>query len=196
MGTSVSIPIRAQYLRAKRQFAHAILFFRLGDCYEMFGDDAPVGARELNLALTVRQFTGGERVPACSVPHHAVEAYLTRLVSAGYTVAICEQIGDPRTATGIVEREVVRVVTPFSSLARRHRSTLDCPQGGGGVAPVLFGGGMVGAGVSGTPSAVTTGARDVDSRDTGTVRAGKSMPVAMPVVQLALFDGIAEPVAP
>ncbi len=96
----------------KAQFPGAIMFFRLGDFYEMFDDDALTGARELELTLTSREFARGERAPMCGVPYHAAETYIARLVARGYKVAICEQIGDPRAAKGLVEREVVRVVTP------------------------------------------------------------------------------------
>src|SRR5579875_1037253 len=108
--TSVSTPVREQYLRLKGQFPSAIMFFRLGDFYEMFDEDALVGARELDLTLTSREFAKGERAPMCGVPYHAAENHLARLVSRGYKVAICEQIGDPRAAKGLVERQVVRVV--------------------------------------------------------------------------------------
>jgi len=108
----VSTPVRNQYLRIKAQFPNAILFFRLGDFYEMFDEDARTGSRELEVTLTSREFAKGERAPMCGVPFHAAEAHITRLVSRGYKVAVCEQIGDPRAAKGLVEREVVRVVTP------------------------------------------------------------------------------------
>jgi len=123
----VSSPVRDQYLRLKKQFPHAIMFFRLGDFYEMFDDDAVVGSRELGLHLTKRDFSKGERSPMCGVPYHSAETHLTRLVQRGYKVAICEQIGDPRTSKGIVDREVVRVVTPGTAVepglveAKRNR---------------------------------------------------------------------------
>ena len=112
----MSTPIRNQYLRQKAQFPGSIMFFRLGDFYEMFDDDALTGARELELTLTSREFGKGERAPMCGVPYHAAENYIARLVSRGYKVAICEQIGDPRTSKGLVEREVVRVVTPGTAV--------------------------------------------------------------------------------
>jgi DNA mismatch repair protein MutS len=112
----VSTPIRNQYLRLKAQFPGAIMFFRLGDFYEMFDDDALTGSRELELTLTSREFARGERSPMCGVPYHAAENHIARLVARGYKVAICEQIGDPRTAKGLVEREVVRVVTPGTTV--------------------------------------------------------------------------------
>src|SRR5437868_15173539 len=92
------------------------MFFRLGDFYEMFDDDALTGSRELELTLTSREFARGERSPMCGVPYHAAEHHIARLVARGYKVAICEQIGDPRTAKGLVEREVVRVVTPGTTV--------------------------------------------------------------------------------
>src|SRR5437763_15610028 len=92
------------------------MFFRLGDFYEMFGDDALPGWRELELTLTAREFARGEGSPMCGAPYHAAENHIARLVARGYKVAICEQIGDPRTAKGLVEREVVRVVTPGTTV--------------------------------------------------------------------------------
>ncbi len=123
----MSSPVRDQYLRLKKQFPDAIMFFRLGDFYEMFDDDAVVGSRELGLHLTKRDFSKGERSPMCGVPYHSAETHLTKLVQRGYKVAICEQIGDPRTSKGIVDREVVRVVTPGTAIepglveAKRNR---------------------------------------------------------------------------
>jgi DNA mismatch repair protein MutS len=105
-------PIRAQYLGVKRQYPDAILFFRLGDFYEMFDEDAELVSRELEIALTRRDFGRGERSPMAGVPHHAAEGYIARLIAKGYRVAVCEQMTDPALARGLVEREVVRVVTP------------------------------------------------------------------------------------
>ena len=102
-----------QYLEAKRQYRDAIVFFRMGDFYEMFYEDALVAARALDLTLTSRsKDTDGGSIPMCGVPYHAAETYLTRLVKKGFRVAICEQVEDPRKATGLVKREVVRVVSP------------------------------------------------------------------------------------
>jgi len=114
----MSTPVRRQYLTLKAQFPNAILFFRLGDFYEMFDEDALVGSRELELHLTSREFTKGERAPMCGVPYHAAETHIARLVSRGYKVAVCEQLGDPRDTKGkgLVEREVVRVVTPGTAV--------------------------------------------------------------------------------
>ena len=104
-------PLMEQYLAVKRQYADAVVFFRLGDFYEVFFDDAPPVATLLDLTLTARD--GGEgKVPMCGVPHHAVQGYVARLVKAGKKVALCEQVEDPKTAKGLVKREVTRVVTP------------------------------------------------------------------------------------
>ncbi len=108
----MSTPARLQYLRFKAQYPDAILFYRLGDFYEMFDDDARIGARELDLTLTGRDFAKGERVPMAGVPHHALETYVARLVVKGFKVAVCEQMSDPRAARGLVDREIVRVITP------------------------------------------------------------------------------------
>ncbi len=102
-----------QYLDAKRQFRDAIVFFRMGDFYEMFYEDALVAARALDLTLTSRsKDAGGNGIPMCGLPYHAVDGYLTRMVKKGFRVAICEQVEDPRKAKGLVKREVVRVVSP------------------------------------------------------------------------------------
>jgi DNA mismatch repair protein MutS len=106
-------PAMRQYFEAKRQYRHAIVFFRMGDFYEMFYEDALVAARALDLTLTSRaKDASGAAVPMCGVPYHAVDTYLARLVRKGYRVAICEQVEDPRKAKGVVRREVVRVVSP------------------------------------------------------------------------------------
>ncbi len=102
-----------QYFDAKRQYRDAIVFFRMGDFYEMFYEDALVAARALDLTLTSRsKDADGGSIPMCGVPYHAAETYLTRLVKKGFRVAICEQVEDPRKATGLVRRDVVRVVSP------------------------------------------------------------------------------------
>ncbi len=102
-----------QYLDAKRQHRDAIVFFRMGDFYEMFYEDALVAARALDLTLTSRsKDAGGGAIPMCGVPYHALDGYLARLVTKGFRVAICEQVEDPKKAKGIVRREVVRVVSP------------------------------------------------------------------------------------
>ncbi len=104
-------PIRKQYLEIKRQYPNAILFFRLGDFYETFDQDAEIAARELDIVLTSRPVGKGVRVPLAGIPHHAAENYLARLIERGFHVAICEQVGD-QPDKGIFPREVVRVVTP------------------------------------------------------------------------------------
>lgn len=108
-------PIRKQYLQIKRQYPNAILFFRLGDFYETFDQDAEITARELDIVLTSRPVGKGVRVPLAGIPHHAVENYLARLIERGFHVAICEQVGD-QPIKGIFPREVVRVVTPGTLL--------------------------------------------------------------------------------
>jgi DNA mismatch repair protein MutS len=104
-------PIRRQYLRIKQKYPQIIVFFRLGDFYEAFDDDAKTVSRELELVLTSREMGRGQRFPMAGIPHHALDGYLARLISKGYKVAICEQISEPKTK-GLVEREVIRVVTP------------------------------------------------------------------------------------
>jgi DNA mismatch repair protein MutS len=106
-------PAMRQYLDAKRQHRSAIVFFRMGDFYEMFYEDALVAARALDLTLTSRsKDPNGTAIPMCGVPFHAAEGYISRLVSKGYRVAVCEQVEDPKKAKGVVKREVVRVVSP------------------------------------------------------------------------------------
>ncbi|HJD33561.1 MAG TPA: DNA mismatch repair protein MutS [Candidatus Mediterraneibacter tabaqchaliae] len=105
-----------QYMETKAQYQDCILFYRLGDFYEMFFDDALTASRELEITLTGKNCGQEERAPMCGVPYHAVESYLNKLVSKGYKVAICEQVEDPKTAKGIVKRDVVRIVTPGTNL--------------------------------------------------------------------------------
>ncbi len=105
-------PMMTHYLDTKKQYPDCILFYRLGDFYEMFFEDAQTVARELELTLTGKDCGLEERAPMCGVPYHAVEGYLSRLVQKGYKVAIAEQMEDPRQAKGLVKREVIRVVTP------------------------------------------------------------------------------------
>ncbi len=109
-------PMMKQYMETKSQYQDCILFYRLGDFYEMFFDDALTASRELEITLTGKNCGQEERAPMCGVPYHAVESYLNKLVSKGYKVAICEQVEDPKTAKGIVKREVVRIVTPGTNL--------------------------------------------------------------------------------
>jgi len=105
-------PIRSQYLKIKRSYPQAIVFFRLGDFYETFDDDAKLVSSELEITLTSREMGKGQRYPMAGIPHHALDNYLAKLINKGYKVAICEQMGEPKAGRGIVEREVVRVVTP------------------------------------------------------------------------------------
>ena len=104
-------PVRKQYLDIKREHPDAIVFFRLGDFYETFDDDAEIAARELDIVLTSRNIAKGQRIPMAGIPHHAAENYIARLIDKGYHVAICEQIGS-EPVRGLVPRKVVRVVTP------------------------------------------------------------------------------------
>ena len=105
-------PMMQKYLETKEQYKDCILFYRLGDFYEMFFDDAITASRELELTLTGKDCGQEERAPMCGIPHHAAETYIARLIAKGYKVAICEQLQDPKEAKGIVERGVIRVVTP------------------------------------------------------------------------------------
>lgn len=109
-------PMMQQYMKTKEQYKDCILFYRLGDFYEMFFEDAITASRELEITLTGRNCGMEERAPLCGVPYHAVEGYLNRLVQKGYKVAICEQVEDPKLTKGIVKREVVRIVTPGTNL--------------------------------------------------------------------------------
>jgi DNA mismatch repair protein MutS len=101
-----------QYLRIKSQYPDTILFYRMGDFYEMFFEDAQVASRELEITLTSRNKADEESVPLCGVPHHAADTYIAKLIQRGYKVAVCEQTEDPKQAKGLVDREVVRVITP------------------------------------------------------------------------------------
>lgn len=105
-------PMMQNYLKTKEEYKDCILFYRLGDFYEMFFDDAITASRELELTLTGKDCGQEERAPMCGIPHHAAEVYIARLIAKGYKVAICEQLEDPKTAKGIVKRDVIRVVTP------------------------------------------------------------------------------------
>ena len=105
-------PMMQQYLETKAQYPEALLLFRMGDFYELFMDDALVAARTLEIALTSRDRNAENPVPMCGVPYHAAESYISKLVTAGHKVAICDQVEDPRKAKGLVKREVTRVITP------------------------------------------------------------------------------------
>lgn len=109
-------PMMQKYMETKEEYPDCILFYRLGDFYEMFFDDALTASRELEITLTGKSCGLEERAPMCGVPYHAVETYLSKLVAKGYKVAICEQVEDPKLAKGLVKREVVRIVTPGTNL--------------------------------------------------------------------------------
>src|SRR6187549_788024 len=109
-------PMLRQYLDIKKVYPGTILFFRLGDFYEMFNDDAITGARELGITLTARQKDSPNPIPMCGVPHHAAATYIARLVRKGYRVAICEQTETPGKGIKLVKREVVRVITPGTAI--------------------------------------------------------------------------------
>ena len=109
-------PMMQQYVETKQQYKDCILFYRLGDFYEMFFEDAITASKELEITLTGKDCGQEERAPMCGVPFHAVDGYLNKLVSKGYKVAICEQVEDPKTAKGLVKREVIRIVTPGTNL--------------------------------------------------------------------------------
>ena len=116
-GAGAQSPAMQQFFRAKEQHPDALLFFRMGDFYELFFDDAVIAARALDLTLTSRsKGIDGQEVPMAGVPWHAAGGYLARLLEKGFKVAICEQMADPATVKGIVPREVVRVVTPGLAL--------------------------------------------------------------------------------
>jgi DNA mismatch repair protein MutS len=110
-------PMMEQYRDIKRRHPDSILFFRLGDFYEMFFDDAELASRELEITLTGRNAGAAERVPMCGVPYHAADNYIARLINKGYRVAICEQVEDPSAAKGIVRREVIKIITPGTVLS-------------------------------------------------------------------------------
>lgn len=105
-------PMMQHYLATKEKYKDCILFYRLGDFYEMFFDDAVNVSRELELTLTGKDCGQEQRAPMCGIPYHAAESYIAKLVQNGHKVAICEQLEDPKLAKGIVKRDVIRVVTP------------------------------------------------------------------------------------
>ena len=105
-------PMMQQYLRIKAEHPNDIVFYRMGDFYELFFDDAKKASQLLNITLTARGKANGNPIPMCGVPYHAAEGYLAKLVKQGISVAICEQVGDPETSKGPVERKVMRVLTP------------------------------------------------------------------------------------
>lgn len=109
-------PMMQQYLETKKEYQDCILFYRLGDFYEMFFEDALIASKELEITLTGKSCGQEERAPMCGIPYHAVDSYLNKMVSKGYKVAICEQVEDPKVAKGIVKREVIRIATPGTNL--------------------------------------------------------------------------------
>ena len=111
-------PMMEQYMEIKNNYKDCILFFRLGDFYEMFFDDAILASKELELTLTGKNCGQEERAPMCGVPFHSAESYIAKLVEKGYKVAICEQIEEPSAAKGIVKREVIQIVTPGTVTAQ------------------------------------------------------------------------------
>ena len=126
MSTEPSTPLMRQYQAAKQQAPNALLFFRLGDFYEMFLQDAVTASRELEITLTSRNKEKGEPIPMCGVPAHSAEGYIARLIQKGYRVAICDQMEDPRQTKKIVRREITRIITPGtvteSALLRSHEN--------------------------------------------------------------------------
>lgn len=114
--TAPPTPMMQQYNRLKQEHADCILFFRMGDFYEMFGQDAVTAAKILGIALTSRDKNKPNAIPLCGVPYHAVDGYIAKLILQGYKVAVCEQVEDPKVAKGLVKREVVRVITPGTVL--------------------------------------------------------------------------------
>src|SRR5271165_6994135 len=110
--SDLSTPLMRQYAAIKKEHPNALLFFRLGDFYELFFDDAVLAARELQITLTSRNKEKGVDIPMCGVPYHAAESYISKLIRRGFKVAVCEQVEDPRLAKKLVRREVTRVVTP------------------------------------------------------------------------------------
>src|SRR5436853_1449884 len=116
MSTANATPMIKQYRELKAKHPGTLLFFRLGDFYELFFEDAATGARELQITLTARHKEHGDPIPMCGVPHHSAANYIAKLVRKGYRVAICEQTEDPSKAKKLVRREVVRIVTPGTAI--------------------------------------------------------------------------------
>lgn len=109
-------PLMKQYFSIKERYRDAIVFFRLGDFYEMFGEDAIIASKILQIALTTRDRDKEEPIPMCGVPYFTADTYISKLIKAGYKVALCEQLEDPSQAKGLVERDVVRVITAGTHL--------------------------------------------------------------------------------
>ena len=115
--TEMMTPAMRQYYEAKQAYPDTLIFFRMGDFYESFGEDAKTIAKELEITLTARgKDRTGERMPLAGIPYHAIDTYLPRLINKGYKVAICEQLEDPKQAKGVVKRGVVRIVTPGTAI--------------------------------------------------------------------------------
>ena len=112
-------PMMQQYIKIKDEYIDAFLFFRLGDFYELFNDDAIKAAAILEITLTSRK----DGIPMCGVPHHSAQSYIETLISKGYKVAICEQVEDPKQAKGVVKREVVRLITPGTIIEGKGNAT-------------------------------------------------------------------------
>ncbi|MDD2716056.1 MAG: DNA mismatch repair protein MutS, partial [Candidatus Wallbacteria bacterium] len=131
-------PMMGQYQRIKEQYPNTLLFFRLGDFYETFFEDAVTASRELDLTLTSRDRKN--KIPMAGVPYHAVETYLSRLIRKGFSVTVCDQMEDPRKAKGIVKREVIRTITPGTLLEenlleeKKHNFMLSICSGNGNLA--------------------------------------------------------------
>lgn len=131
--TAAYTPMVQQYLEVKNQHLEELLFFRLGDFYELFFEDALTASRELNITLTGRAGGLEDKIPMCGVPYHAVDGYVAKLIKKGYRIAICEQVEDPREAQGIVKREVIKIITPGTAmneqlLDEKHNQFLACLQ--------------------------------------------------------------------
>src|SRR3972149_10689992 len=136
-------PLLRQYQAIKNKHRDAILFFRMGDFYEMFFDDAVTASKILEIALTTRDKRNDNPIPMCGIPYHAVDSYLPKLIRSGHKVAICEQVEDPATAKGIVRREVIRVVSPGTILDNnllesRENNYIASIYPGGGKAGLAF----------------------------------------------------------
>jgi DNA mismatch repair protein MutS len=129
--TTQPTPMIQQFLRIKADHPDSLLFYRMGDFYELFFDDAKRASRLLDITLTKRGTSNGEPIPMCGIPYHAADNYLAKLVKAGESIAICEQVGDPATSKGPVDRQVMRVVTPGTLtdealLQDRRENLLSC----------------------------------------------------------------------
>jgi len=118
-------PMLKQYMGIKSDYPDAILFYRMGDFYEMFFEDAKVASRTLGIALTSRGTYNGEKVPMCGVPHHASKSYVAKLIEAGLKVAVCEQMEDPKQAKGIVDEKVKKTNTSIRQLKQNIKSLKD-----------------------------------------------------------------------